>query len=926
MSEPLTTPAIQTIVLLEQNKIQMGDPNGTFTINLPSPITLQTGESITLSKSFVDTSESDTDFITILPEDSEVVITSGLYYNDIEKNTAAGDRPPWGKWSTDISERPRGTTYILSNHSEVALHTFIEWGSTINPGVTGVADFIIELTTIDAAYLDSNPSLTGYLGKAHYVLTGKPLLDPAETGVNPTSTGAVIQQKFLLGGFMNMVTKNNKHQFYYYNRDTTPDQIDSETENHVAVFDVWEDNTGTILGWKASRNDATTYPIDAGQDPFGKWTFQNNTDGYNYFSDGGKPHAAQITTLRFPFSKSWSVTTPGPAGRYPGLQLNYITTPAVGKPTLTTIPYEFSKYPPSADKSWQGIVNLIDNLDNPPAPYVPSVFKPHRKLPEPFREKKHDWDHDWLWYEWTNWVDPLQGPTGKRCFPPFEFDMNNPPYLSTIHDNPANPGYPLFNAFLNPASQFAMIDPKTGIWMGNRCQPYQYDLAPNSVPTSIGCTFTPRQYKTKFTIPPGDYTYPDLAKYITDQLNQLKSPVTGLQNNPDDGNCPPNAAGFSNTYLLQDTYSLSMQYDGLSVTPVDKPPFYPNNYTFSAIDHLTRDAPDITTGVPGDIGPIPAVANDDPGVQPFWVSESGNELFQFDADSVFKGIATGSTAPAGEGPRVCGAENFSVIFDDTSSSFKILQAHTPIYLDGPVIDATAGTKAPGAAVIKQMGGAVDPNIGFFGQQLTIDTSSGAFLFDLEPKSLWFSKMGFNSSILTPIGLAGSVKNFTSGESQFATRTDLSQAKTFPMSLKTGVNRTGYYASVDLLIQKNATFSQIDAAGGQDIESSTPAGMNAIPLLGAGNDQAFYNIEMSGINNQEFTGQPHNNSLIQGLVGKYYSQGNFTQSESDGIQYIHKGETPIVIQSIRTRILDTQLNPETGLGPNSAFILTINKTK
>ena len=62
------------------------------------------------------------------------------------------------------------------------------------------------------------------------------------------------------------------------------------------------------------------------------------------------------------------------------------------------------------------------------------------------------------------------------------------------------------------------------------------------------------------------------------------------------------------------------------------------------------------------------------------------------------------------------------------------------------------------------------------------------------------------------------------------------------------------------------------------------------------------------------------------MGKYFSEGNFTESTGDGFTYIHKGDTPLTIQSLRVRILDTQMNLEEGLGPNSAFILQINTTK
>ena len=81
----------------------------------------------------------------------------------------------------------------------------------------------------------------------------------------------------------------------------------------------------------------------------------------------------------------------------------------------------------------------------------------------------------------------------------------------------------------------------------------------------------------------------------------------------------------------------------------------------------------------------------------------------------------------------------------------------------------------------------------------------------------------------------------------------------------------------------------------------------------------------GLNKQEISGQVYENSLVQGMVGKYFSQGNFTESSGDGFEYTHRG-APLTIKSLRVRILDTQMQPEVGLGTNSAFILEINTTK
>ena len=85
------------------------------------------------------------------------------------------------------------------------------------------------------------------------------------------------------------------------------------------------------------------------------------------------------------------------------------------------------------------------------------------------------------------------------------------------------------------------------------------------------------------------------------------------------------------------------------------------------------------------------------------------------------------------------------------------------------------------------------------------------------------------------------------------------------------------------------------------------------------------MEISGINNQDIIGQPVKNNLIQAMIGKYYSNGNFTESQGDGLIYQHRGE-PIVIKSLRVRILNSLGEVQPGLGPNSAVILNINTEK
>ena len=140
--EPPPTSATKIITLLEQQKIQQGDNNGTYSINLKHPIVLSNGDSINLAKGFIDTSAQDSNFIRIEPEETTITIKHGMYFTDSQPQPPPVDppvpavKPEWGRWSVAADERPQGTTYILQNQVESSLNTFFDWTTTNNPFAT----------------------------------------------------------------------------------------------------------------------------------------------------------------------------------------------------------------------------------------------------------------------------------------------------------------------------------------------------------------------------------------------------------------------------------------------------------------------------------------------------------------------------------------------------------------------------------------------------------------------------------------------------------------------------------------------------------------------------------------------------------------------------------------------------------------------
>ena len=157
-------------------------------------------------------------------------------------------------------------------------------------------------------------------------------------------------------------------------------------------------------------------------------------------------------------------------------------------------------------------------------------------------------------------------------------------------------------------------------------------------------------------------------------------------------------------------------------------------------------------------------------------------------------------------------------------------------------------------------------------------------------------------------------------------------------LTKGVNITGLFNGVDNLIVKkpyggaavpgnnpSANFAVQPRVYSQAVETDTLVSIIGDSLVNAVEDDPYFQIEISGINNQNIVGQPTKNNLVQGIVGKFYSNGNFTQDEDSGFAYVHRGE-PLVIRSLGVRILDSLGEPEEGLGPSSAVVLKISTDK
>lgn len=982
MAQPQVFPDTKIITLLESNSINSDPLGGEFSINLNEQLVLKEGDTLELDKVFVDTTPSEETFITITEEEQEITIKHGMYLTDMIPNDASSDGatppvltpvlPAWGSWSKGLADRPDGKKYILQNEELAFANQKLDWEQGNNQfAAAGLPEFKTEFTPLVPEDND------GF----EYIITA---LVPADaTPVDLASTaGFTLDTKYYMNGHCRLIATGSSDpllgafEFYYYNRYYTPPGGVFGVNDHQAVLTRWTNGKSgadfQILGWKIKANPDTT-ETNVGR----LWQFLSDAQGYNYFDTGGTEHMIEIVefamVLDHNFSPVIEMGQPQDLNPlfpfFPGYTFTWYD-PRTQRNNSFTKKFDARAYDPvtvpipgpSAEVTKGGMILLQSEVQSKLIPYEGAGGRATYGLPVGRAKDKKSypktgWESDdsngFNFYKLSSFQDPFARDS-QLTIPRIVISADHMPVISTwYYDKNGKPYYTGFVNYNPGTESWATTNAQGDVKMQTNSKQILHKL-PVINPVAGGRVFNPREYSTTFKINPGKYTNGDLAQILTDAINANKSPVIGLSNNPagpgiaGPGNTGTpegtkfeplvNSAGYSSSYFFQTTYELMQQADGYTIADESLPiPLtrYPNDYVYSKTAIPPRILQSKTlAAIPA---PLPVSPSTNPatnvGTQPYFLSEDAYDLFQFKADNVQPFSVLNN-----QRARNVGASEVSILFDETEQAFTIAQAHTNIVAGGQTGGAPA--TEPAVQLIQAKG---DNPTSYFGNQVIADTYSGIFFTALEPQSLWFDKMKLNRSLLVNIGANNHViSNFTdtrNSDSGFSSTTapQLESVLCSPMRLNNGENITGIFNGVDILVNK------IQAEAGdpsKEVPNSfavQPEGYSLlvatdtlVSLVGdsfvnATEDDPYYAIEISGINHQDIFGQTHKNSLIQGVVGKFYSNGNFTQSENSGFGYTHKGE-PMIIRSINVRILDSKGKLERGLGRQSALILKLSTDK
>jgi hypothetical protein len=316
------------------------------------------------------------------------------------------------------------------------------------------------------------------------------------------------------------------------------------------------------------------------------------------------------------------------------------------------------------------------------------------------------------------------------------------------------------------------------------------------------------------------------------------------------------------------------------------------------------------------------------------ISTDGTYFFSDDMTTRFR---FGASAPsvAGCPNYLIGATQTALEFDPDSNTFNWAYLHTPIY------DGTNGnTISCRIANIGQW----TSNSAPYATNKYIKTSENSGIFftglsaklasDNQPFDFWAGVLGFNVDKIcaeprppttttgtnTYFGLTGifysyvlsPAINITSGYSGIDNSIIKASGAWY---LLASIPVPGVLGTTNNIRQQPAIFSTID---------TTTALIADTPYTELLDSFSHYIVDADLHFTGSFVGKDKYNN-IQGTVSKYYAVANYVIGDSDGaIQYIHKG-APLMLKSIKVRILRSDKTDDPNLGKDNTIMFQLIKS-
>ena len=305
----------------------------------------------------------------------------------------------------------------------------------------------------------------------------------------------------------------------------------------------------------------------------------------------------------------------------------------------------------------------------------------------------------------------------------------------------------------------------------------------------------------------------------------------------------------------------------------------------------------------------------------------------------WQGLTTGVESPVQGltpgGSVIVGASNMELSYIDAQQRFSWDRMHTPIYDVNGVESVLYDTDA----VANGGAGKVAPqNSGICFTHLSATRKDTGAYFDF-----WEGLLGFDlQNDIYPENTG--IHVYKDGESasnffEFKTGGALQWVIVTPTFSIPSSKITGGLATIDALVPKGQTFVAPVGATGKNffLEIPTNQGkfysptnqvttrvIGSTSVLGAESQFGYFLVEVMAKFRNVVTGKSANKNNIVGIIGRFYELNSYTQgSESDSLVYTHGG-APLLLDSFKCRILDSDKNLAGNLGNDNTIFMQVNR--
>ena len=317
-------------------------------------------------------------------------------------------------------------------------------------------------------------------------------------------------------------------------------------------------------------------------------------------------------------------------------------------------------------------------------------------------------------------------------------------------------------------------------------------------------------------------------------------------------------------------------------------------------------------------------------------------------------VFTGGANP----PLILGASQFTLSFDTDTNRFQFDFLHTPIYAQAD--NSTGGEVEVGGLGTASGWTAQDPdnpsaNPTNLGQTSFHVSKNGGIAFtNLQPASFWKDQLGFDLDKFTRDEKTDKLTNIPNPNSilvgyqvlakndrgtAFSTNQQASSVPVLHFPLKDGVNTTSGFMGVSTLFKTGNTYQQAIQLGTPNVDGKTlsqfetigettngiRAGAGMLSAIAGKTGFGYFLIEVEaqyGGNN--YINPTGNFRHVSAIVSRYYQAESYVSSTSaDSIIYTHTG-TPMLLNSFKCRILDSNKNIAENIGEDNTVIIEVVK--